>query len=240
MTDKFDFERYWLAKLAAAIDAAAGEEVRKHVLAGSDILSDDSPRKDVLAWTREAMTRLEESVDAESCRVIMAGCACEYPVEQLVSVRSVYEETGDIADAHRRLQDLFEEFLRGPAGLDDELIKTILDRGWGLAGELRGDTVIVTKIPKSGNLREYFETDNPERRRALYCHCPRIRAVLEEGGKMSPVYCYCGAGFYKRIWEEIIREPVEIELLESVLDGGEVCRVAVRLPPRRSTGSPRK
>jgi predicted hydrocarbon binding protein len=43
-------------------------------------------------------------------------------------------------------------------------------------------------------------------------------------------YCYCGAGFYKGIWEEILGEPVEVEVLESVLQGGDVCRIAIHLP----------
>jgi hypothetical protein len=36
--------------------------------------------------------------------------------------------------------------------------------------------------------------------------------------------------FRKGGWEEILQEPVEIELLESVLKGDEVCKVAIHLP----------
>jgi len=43
-------------------------------------------------------------------------------------------------------------------------------------------------------------------------------------------YCYCGAGFYKGIWEEILQEPVEVEVLESVLKANEVCKIAIHLP----------
>jgi predicted hydrocarbon binding protein len=42
------------------------------------------------------------------------------------------------------------------------------------------------------------------------------------------VYCQCGAGFYRGIWETILERPVRVEVLESVLSGGDVCRVAVQ------------
>jgi len=48
-----------------------------------------------------------------------------------------------------------------------------------------------------------------------------------------PVYCYCGAGFYKGIWEEILQQPVEVQVLESVLKGDKVCKIAVHLPSDR-------
>jgi predicted hydrocarbon binding protein len=41
------------------------------------------------------------------------------------------------------------------------------------------------------------------------------------------LYCYCGAGFYQDIWETVLGRPVEVEVLETVLEGGEVCRIAI-------------
>jgi hypothetical protein len=61
----------------------------------------------------------------------------------------------------------------------------------------------------------------------LYCHCPRIRAALHSVEHMPSLYCYCGAGFYKAIWEEILQRPIQVDVLESVLDGDEVCRFAI-------------
>jgi predicted hydrocarbon binding protein len=49
--------------------------------------------------------------------------------------------------------------------------------------------------------------------------------------KVPADYCYCGAGFYKDIWEEILQQPVEVELLSSVLQGDDTCQVAIHLPP---------
>jgi len=70
-----------------------------------------------------------------------------------------------------------------------------------------------------------------------------MKPTLRSGGKstataheckdnlmISTTYCYCGAGFYKGIWEEILQRPVEVEVLESVLSGGEVCKIVIHLP----------
>jgi len=53
---------------------------------------------------------------------------------------------------------------------------------------------------------------------------------LKMNVKISPTYCYCGAGFYKDIWEEILQHPVEVEVMESVLKGDDVCKIAIYLP----------
>jgi hypothetical protein len=103
----------------------------------------------------------------------------------------------------------------------------------GLAGKLEGDAIIATKIPKSGYIREYFAEKDIVKKRAIYCHCPRIRDALKTSTEISPTYCYCGAGYYKGIWEEILQRPVKVELLESVLKGDEACKIAIDLRSRQ-------
>jgi hypothetical protein len=100
----------------------------------------------------------------------------------------------------------------------------------------QGDTIIATKIPKSGFLVEYMHEPDPDVRRQYYCHCPRIREILQGRGSLSPTYCYCGAGYYQGIWEEILQRPVRVELLESVLQGDEVCKVAIYIGQEVSHG----
>jgi predicted hydrocarbon binding protein len=237
MSGDNDFERYWLQKLARCIEGRAGAEVRAQVMAGSNGLSQTSDRHEVVTWTRGALERLEGLVDATTAQAILAGCACQYPAANLQPMRDAYAETGDVAVAHRLLQEQFESFLREQLALDEEKLADVVGRGWGAAGILHSDRsggrIVATKIPKSGYLVEYMNEPDPARRRALYCHCPRVRDALQAGQGLPATYCYCGAGFYKGIWEEILQQPVEVELLESVLSGGEVCRVAIYLPSAR-------
>ena len=230
MAGETDFERAWLAKLSGSLDRIAGGEIREQVMRGSERQSSSSRPKEVIDWSRRAMERLDSLLDEQRKRAVMTDCACQYPKPGLQAARQEYQATKNVDRVLQILQQQFESFLKEALELSNHLIREIASRGWGLAGVRQGHTIIATKIPKSGYLIEYMQETDPARRRQLYCHCPRIRAVLESSETISPTYCYCGAGFYRGIWEEILQEPVEVEVLESVLQGDDVCVIAVRLP----------
>lgn len=231
MSEPFDFERAWLSKLSRCLDRVAGEGIRRQVMEGSAELSSNSSPQQVIAWSQGAMQRLDALVDEEGRREILTGCACEYPKSDLQAARKVFAETADVDRVHRMLQEQFESFLRDTLKLEEDLVEEVVRRGWGSAGVKEGNTIIATKIPKSGYLVAYMRETDPEKKRQYYCHCPRIREALKTGETISPTYCYCGAGFYKGIWEEILQRPVGVEVLESVLQGGDVCKIAIHLPP---------
>jgi hypothetical protein len=230
MSPTQDFERTWLAKLSRLMEEFTGGAVRDQVMAGSDTLTSESSREAVIAWTKQAMARLESLVDEEKRRAIMTGCACQYPKADLKEAKKVYRETKDIGRAHRILQKQFESFLKDTLALEDEMIQQIVERGWGLAGVRQGNTILATKIPKSGHLVEYMREPDPDKRRQIYCHCPRVRDAVKRGERFPVTYCYCGAGFYKGIWEEILGQPVEVEVVKNVLNGDDVCTIAIHLP----------
>ena len=230
MPETLDFEQAWLAKFSSGLDEIAGEEIRKKVMRGSEALSSQSGRQEVIDWSKRAMERLDSLVDEKRRRAVMAGCSCQYPKADLQEMRKTYEATGDVDLVHQMLQEQFESFLKDSLQLSDVLTEEIVGRGWGAAGVKRDNTIIATKIPKSGYLVEYMKETDPDKKRQYYCHCPRVREVLKTAESISATYCYCGAGFYKGIWEEILQAPVEVEVLESVLKGDEVCTIAIHLP----------
>jgi hypothetical protein len=231
-TEKFDFEELWQEKLARAVEKAAGPETRERVMAGGEVLSQDSPAEEKIRWTCAALSRLADSRGIKERQVILAECACRYSVEDLGDVKAAFRESGDVDQAILMLQEKFEGFLRESLGLEESLISTINSHGWGLAGILdaKQKRIIATKIPKGGYIRDYFNENDPEVKRRLYCHCPRVREGVGKEPQLQEEYCYCGAGFYKSIWEEILGEPVQVEMLESVMRGDEVCKVAIYLP----------
>jgi predicted hydrocarbon binding protein len=232
MSEAQDFERAWLAKFASCLDEIVGEETRREVMKGNEELSSHSDPQEVIDWSKGAMERLDSLINEEKRKEVMTGCACQYPKPDLEEIRKKYEETRDVDLVHQMLQEQFESFLKDALQLDDQLFADIVGRGWGSAGIKRGDTIIATKIPKSGYLIEYLNETDPEKKRQCYCHCPRVREILKTSESMSPTYCYCGAGFYKGIWEEILQKPVEVEVLETVLQGDEVCKIAIYLPSK--------
>ena len=226
-----DFVKNWLLKFSHCLDEIAGKKTRIKVSEGSEKLTSDSSQKEIIDWIKFAMERLNTLVDETKRIEIMTGCACQYPQSDLDDIRKVYQESKDIDLAHKMLQRKFITFIKNILKLDNELMQDIINRGWGLAGIKKGNTIIATKIPKSGNLAKYLKEKDPEKRRAMYCHCPLIREAIGSSEKISPTYCYCGAGFYKGIWEYITGQKVKVEVLESVLQGGDVCKIAIHLPP---------
>lgn len=176
------------------------------------------------------MDRLEHVVGDELRQEILSGCACHFPQQDLHIIRKVFQITGDLDLARAMLQDQFDQFLKEKYRLDAGIIAEIKACNWGAAGKMLGATIVVTRIPHAATLKEYFAASELEERRRLYCHCPRIRDVLQKGEQLSSTCCCCGAGFYKYIWEEIIGIQVDVEVLESILGGGDVCRFAIYLP----------
>lgn len=225
-----NFERSWLSKLSSCVDRVAGEEIKKKVLQGSQRLSSVSSRDEIIGWTKEAMDRLDALLNEEKRIRIMTGCACRYPQSELQDLKGMYDKTRNVNLIHKMLQDKFVSFLRNSLRLNDRLVQDVISRGWGLAGVKKGNTIVATKIPKSGNLVEYIGEKDLDKRRSLYCHCPRIRHAIGSKTQISSTYCYCGAGFYKGIWEYVLQQPVRVELVESVLKGDDVCRVTIHLP----------
>jgi len=229
-TEKFDFEKNWQERLSRAVESAAGEGIRDLVLQGGEGLTQETGTTEKTIWTCGALDLLAENTDEETGKEILTSCACRYPVEDLQDVKEVYQSSGNLDLAVEMLQEKFINFIREILGLEEELITEINSLGWGLAGRREGNSIIAIKIPKSGFLVDYFNETDPEEKRRLYCHCPRVRDGVGLEPALPEVYCYCGAGFYQGIWEEILGEPVRVEVLESVMSGGDVCKIAIHLP----------
>jgi len=235
MTEKrelFDFERNWQEKLSRAIEDAAGEEIRDLVLQGGEALTQETSTTEKVIWTCGALDLLAENTDEGTQREILTGCACHYPLEDLQDVKEIYQSSGNVDLAVEMLGEKFNHFLGETLQLEEELIAQINSLGWGLAGYREGNSIIATKIPKSGYLVDYFKETDPAEKRRLYCHCPRVRDGVGLEPALPEVYCYCGAGFYQGIWEEILGEPVAVEVLESVMTGGDTCKIAIHLPAK--------
>ncbi|MCX6086088.1 MAG: hypothetical protein NTX94_06605 [Caldiserica bacterium] len=47
---------------------------------------------------------------------------------------------------------------------------------------------------------------------------------------VSPLFCYCSAGFEKLPFDVIFGEPVKVEVIESALGGSNRCRFAITIP----------
>ena len=231
MSEDYDFDKHWLSKLSNNVADVVGEENSTKILEGSENISKNSSREEVFEWTTDAMDKLEALTTKEDSKQIMLSCACHQPEEALQPFKELYEETGNIDLVLEKMQIKFEKFIRDALQLEDKYVQEIIRRKMGFAGIREGNKIIATKIPKSAFIKQWFEESDSSKKRALFCHCPRIRDVLEDETKILPKeYCYCGGGYYKHIWETIPQKPVEIEILQTAMHGDEVCQYAIHLP----------
>jgi hypothetical protein len=47
---------------------------------------------------------------------------------------------------------------------------------------------------------------------------------------MSPTFCWCGSGWYRRLWEGILDQPIQIRHVETLLQGNDQCTLTITLP----------
>jgi len=221
------FEKIWQTRLKSSLENELGRPTARRVLDAAGSVSPDRQTE----WTRRVLSEITCTAGPRSCRAVLAACACRYPSERLAPIRQAYAATGDLELAHGMLQEQYLGFLRGELGLGPEVVETVVAYGWGLAGKLNGTVVGAVKMPKSENLLPYLGAEDPERRRQLYCHCPRTRQALLTGERLPVDYCYCGAGFYKALWEEILGRLVAVRVLSSVVAGDDACRIEIDLSP---------
>jgi predicted hydrocarbon binding protein len=50
-----------------------------------------------------------------------------------------------------------------------------------------------------------------------YCSLPR----LQPG--MSSTYCFCSAGWFERLFSDVLKRPASVELIHSIVGGSEEC-----------------
>ena len=51
------------------------------------------------------------------------------------------------------------------------------------------------------------------------CYCDFPKQTKD----MSPVYCYCSAGWFEKLFSSILGDSVKVNILQSILDGSDKC-----------------
>ena len=236
MTDLAGFDRAWRTKLSRELDRVAGESPRREIMQGEDLLGRSPTVGEITAWTREMLDRLEARLDESERKDVLNACGCWTGADGLRDLRELYEETRDLDLVLEKAGEGLDAFLR-ETGASEAVLDEVHARGWGWPGRRDGNTIHVTKIPFEGSIEAFFAESDLEKRRAMsYCHCPRVRDALKAGERLPKSYCHCSAGFYKKNYEEILQQPVDVEIVETVLSGDEVCAFAIHLSPNVSSG----
>lgn len=199
----------WDRLLAEGVEDTLGPAACQQVMAGIEEIGPEDPLEVYAGWLQGAMDRLDSLTDDPQDKYeVLSGCAHVFSDHRIAHLRTIYEERGEI---------------------DDVLREMYTDPDWYEDPVRQGNVLHMRKVPFDPVGYE-AATTAAERRKA-YCHCPFVKPYLEEvPSAMSPTFCWCGSGWYRRLWEGILGEPVEIEHVETLLQGNDHCALTIALP----------
>jgi hypothetical protein len=234
-----------LDSLFEKLGQAMGAQVRDEVYAGIELpplgtTSSEKPR-----ITQAVMERLERLVDPETCQQVLSSGLRHLEDAWYLEERTKYAESGGIdAYLERKGLDFIAELkaLRDEGGLyftqpvTDEVIQFVEQHPEIRQGVREGNVLYEAKIPYM--TLEYLTATDEHLKRYYYCHCPWVRESLKTGdGSVSPTFCLCSAGFHKKSWEVIFDQPLQAEIVETVLKGDPWCKIAIHLPQEALAGA---
>ncbi len=199
----------WDQRLAQGVEEILGWAARQQVTAGIEGITVNSSAEDYREWIHSAMSRIDELTgDPEKKYRIVSSCAHVFPQHRIDFLRSVYEQRHEI-------DDVLREMYQDPDWYEDPVRK--------------GNQLHMRKVPFD---REAYEkaTSMVEKRQA-YCHCAFVRPYLiESPARISPTFCWCGAGWYRRLWEGVLGKPIQVEHVETLVRGNDCCTLIITLP----------
>jgi len=225
-------------RLYDLVAKAFGEAVRDEVFTGIGIapLGLSAPEKPY--YMQPVVERLEGKVGDEKCRRLLSGCLRDLPARYFLGERRKFRKARDIDEyISKRRRGFMQELEKCQAEgrlffaqeINDDVLALVESDPEIESGRRAGNMLYISKIPYMA--RRYLAESDPEMKRYYYCHCPWAREAIRTGDvRFAKTFCYCSAGFYKKPWEVILDQPVEVDVLESVLQGGSRCRFAIHLP----------
>ncbi len=230
-----------LPRVGERLEAIAGKEARRRVFEGFELPPLGSPQDDYPKLTKKIVDAMEAELPSETCREVLTYNYHGVPVEAFKEKKERFEKAESIdeflKDEHRRfVEELSGYMKRGQIWYEQEITPEVVDLVKGNQeiqnGVRQGNKIYVSKIPFAP--KQWLVEKDPVMKRYYACHCQLVRTAIRDGKpKISPVFCYCSGGYEKLRFDVIFGEPVEIELLESVLKGDKRCRFAVTIPKHK-------
>ena len=220
--------------LSDTLRGVVGESKRDEILGSLEIPPLGTLPKDKLGFTKEFMERLQSRLDEKTCKDVLLSGPHAHPREEYLPDRKRFLASKSIDDfleqRRREFLNLLARHVREKTLFyTQEIDETVLEYIRNNPIDVRvGDTIHITKIPYMA--KEYLREKDERKKRYYYCHCPWAREAIVSRVEIPVNFCYCSAGHAKRPWDVIFDQPVEAEVLETVLKGDMVCRFAIHIP----------
>lgn len=227
-----------LESLYEKVAESVGKLKRDEIFEGIELPPLGTPSTQKPAVTQAVMERLEDTVDPQTCQRILSSGLRHLQDEWFLEDREKYLECKNLDEfLERRGQEFIDQLeqIKREEGLfftqeiTDAVIEFVRSQPEIRQGVRKGNILFEVKIPYM--TREYLAETDESMKRYYYCHCPWVRESLRAGNvRVSPTFCHCSAGFHKKYWEVVLDQPLEAEIVESVLKGDLWCKIAIHLP----------
>ena len=194
----------WDKRLDEHLRNVLGKKKASLVLEGFSRLNLETSQAERSAIINEALHKLDEVATDDQKYQALSLCGHEFPAELIADMRDLYRKTRSIdavIDAMREGHFFYPKLRR------------------------EGNTLYDRKGPARKEAFDKAET-REERMRAT-CFCPLLKDVWDE---MPWTFCYCAAGWPKRLIEGIIEQPVRVEVVKALTKGDDYCEFAIHLP----------
>ena len=215
-----------------------GEQKRDEVFAGIELPPLGTRLSHLPEVTQIVMERLENLIDPTVTIKLLKQSLRDLPDEWYQEGKKKYHESDNLDDyLQRKGRDFIAQLekIRDENGLfftqpiTDEVIEFVRSNPEILQGVREGNIIYETKIPCM--TAQYLAETDERMKKYYYCHCPWVKeSIMRDDVNVPASFCNCSVGFHKKSWEMIFDQPLEAEVLESVLKGDDVCRFAIHLP----------
>jgi hypothetical protein len=189
-------------------------------------------------YTKKLLPRLEKILGIERCRQFLNKGLRDRYEQWRKPDREKFLKSKNIDEFLKNkrsefIQEMEKHFDEGTLYFTQEVTGPVLEfiknEPHVESGVRKGDIIVVRKAPYM--VKEYLRETDEQKKRYYYCHCPWVReALLKSSQPVSPVFCDCSAGYYRAYWEIVLDQPIEVEVVKSILNGDLICEFAVHLP----------
>lgn len=214
-----------------------GESIKDKIISQLTLPKLGMKPEKIIFFTSAFMTTLHQYFSPDEIKTILTGNNHQIPASSFESERVLYETSATFEEFLRLKHQNMIQILSDHAKenkvwfeqhITEDVVRYIASDQELLSAKLIGDTLMMRKIPY--NVEEFLKTKDPLQKRYLSCHCPFAReAILNPKADISPLWCYCSAGFEKLPFETVLNHPLKIRVLKSVLNGDEECRFVISL-----------
>ncbi|HUU78331.1 MAG TPA: hypothetical protein VMX55_08285 [candidate division Zixibacteria bacterium] len=227
-----------LDNLAKELYEVVGSEKSKQILEGIDfpVLGIKADKKPVV--TKKVIDRLVENIDEKTCHKILVSNLHGIPKESYKGQREKFLKTENVDEYLKERHENFiktleknrdEKKLFYTQEVDDEVINHVKNNAQIEGGVRKGNIVYAEKIPYM--TKKFLNEKDENMKKYYYCHCSWVREALRTGEtKVPSKFCTCSAGYYKNQWDVILDQTVDVEVVETILDGDSRCLFAIHLP----------